>query len=50
MPFRFATGIENSYPVIANNVRVDEMAKCGHYHHWREDLALVHDLGIRWLR
>jgi beta-glucosidase len=50
MAFRFATGIENSYPIIANNVRVDQMAKCGHYEHWRNDLVLVHDMGIKYLR
>jgi beta-glucosidase len=48
--FMFATGIENSYPVIAGGVRVDEMDKCGHYRRWREDLALVKDLGISYLR
>lgn len=46
----FATGIENSYPVIADGVRVDEMEKTGHYRRWREDLALVHELDIRFLR
>ncbi len=46
----FATGIENSYPTIAGGVRVDEMEKCGHYRRWRDDLALVHDLGIQFLR
>lgn len=48
--FMFATGIENSCPTIAGGVRVDEMAKCGHYERWRDDLALVHELGIHYLR
>src|ERR1044071_3477312 len=48
--FMFATGIENSYPTIAGGVRVDEMEKCGHYERWQEDLALVHEMGIRFLR
>ena len=48
--FMFATGIENSCPLIADGVRVDEMQKCGHYEHWREDLALVRDLHIHYLR
>jgi beta-glucosidase len=48
--FMFATGIENSYPVIAGGVRVDEMEKCGHYDHWREDLRLVRSMGLRHLR
>jgi beta-glucosidase/6-phospho-beta-glucosidase/beta-galactosidase len=52
--FLFATGIENSYPVITgpdgNARRVDEMEKCGHYERWREDFALVRELGLRYLR
>jgi len=52
--FMFATGIENSYPTIAGPdgkvLRVDEMAKCGHYERWKEDFALVRSLGIRFLR
>ena len=50
----FATGIENSYPTISlpdgKTLRVDEMEKCGHYKHWREDFQLVKDLGIEFLR
>ena len=53
-PFLFATGIENSYPVITlpdgTRHRVDEMDKTGHYQRWREDLGLVKDLGIEVLR
>ena len=49
--FIFATGIENSYPTInQGRVRVDEMAKCGHYEKWREDFACAAQLGIRFLR
>jgi beta-glucosidase len=52
--FMFATGIENSYPVITGkdgrSTRVDEMAKCGHYDRWREDFALVKELGLDYLR
>ena len=52
--FMFATGIENSYPTISlpdgKTLRVDEMEKCGHYKHWREDFQLVKDLGIEFLR
>ena len=47
--FMFTTGIENSYPTIGQR-RVDEMEKCKHYERWREDFALVEDLGIRFLR
>jgi beta-glucosidase/6-phospho-beta-glucosidase/beta-galactosidase len=48
--FMFATGIENSYPTIAGGVRVDEMDKCGHYERWEEDLALVRDQRLHYLR
>lgn len=49
--FIFATGIENSYPTIqGGRVRIDEMAKCGHYDHWRTDFDLVQQQGIRFLR
>src|SRR3954454_20569779 len=49
--FLFATGIENSCPTIqGGRVRVDEMAKCGHYEHWRTDFALVQELGVSYLR
>ena len=50
-PFLFSTGIENSYPVVYGRDgkgprrRVDEMAKCGHYHGQRdhyERKALFH--------
>ncbi len=50
-PFMFATGIENSYPTIqGGRVRVDEMAKCGHYEHWKKDFDCVQELGIHVLR
>jgi beta-glucosidase/6-phospho-beta-glucosidase/beta-galactosidase len=49
--FIFATGIENSAPTIqGGRLRMDEMAKCGHYDHWRTDFALVEELGISFLR
>ena len=49
--FIFATGIESSIPTIeAGRVRMDEMAKCGHYRHWRRDFDLVEEIGIRFLR
>jgi beta-glucosidase len=46
----FATGIENSYATIAGGVRVDEMDKCGHYQRWPEDLALVREMNLDYLR
>src|SRR3954463_12390634 len=52
--FMFATGIENSYPVITGkdgrDLRRDEMESCGHYKQWREDFRLVRELGIEYLR
>src|SRR5688500_17789670 len=53
--FMFATGIECSYPVVSapggRGQRQDELEKCGHYRHWREDLRLVaEDLGLQYLR
>lgn len=52
--FIFATGIENSYPTVTlpdgRTKRIDEMEKCGHYGRWRDDFALVKDLGITHLR
>jgi beta-glucosidase/6-phospho-beta-glucosidase/beta-galactosidase len=49
--FMFATGIENSIPKIKNGrVRVDQMEVCGHYKHWRTDIALLEEVGIRYLR
>lgn len=53
-PFFFCTGIENSYPVITGpdgaSLRRDQMAECGHYERWREDFALLRELGLRYLR
>ncbi|MCB4824347.1 family 1 glycosylhydrolase [Roseicella aerolata] len=47
----FATGIENSAPTIeGGRVRRDQMAELGHYQRWREDFALVRELGIDVLR
>jgi beta-glucosidase/6-phospho-beta-glucosidase/beta-galactosidase len=49
--FLFATGIENSYPTIhGGRTRVDEMARCRHYDLWRDDFALVQELGLSFLR
>ncbi|WP_207539556.1 family 1 glycosylhydrolase [Sabulicella rubraurantiaca] len=49
--FMLATGIECSYPTIeGGSWRMDQMQACGHYRHWRTDLALVRELGLRYLR
>lgn len=56
--FIFATGIENSYPVIRGRdgrpKRIDQMEKCRHYEMWREDFRLVRevdwDCGLRYER
>jgi beta-glucosidase/6-phospho-beta-glucosidase/beta-galactosidase len=50
----FASGFENSYPVITGkdgrDLRVDELARTQFYENWRSDLALVPDLGLKYLR
>ncbi len=52
--FIFATGIECSYPTIAGpkgySQRVDQLEKTFHYTYWKDDLNLVRDLGLRYLR
>jgi beta-glucosidase/6-phospho-beta-glucosidase/beta-galactosidase len=49
--FMFATGIECSYPTLeGGRWRMDQMAACSHYRHWRTDLQLVRELGLRYLR
>ena len=49
--FMFATGVECSYPTIdGGRIRRDELAECGHYDRWREDLHLVRALGVKVLR
>ena len=49
--FMFATGIENSIPVIGKDKkRIDELEKTGHYIHWKKDIDLVTEMGIHFLR
>lgn len=49
--FLFATGIECSYPTIHNGqMRRDQLEECGHYSHWKKDLELVKELGLKFLR
>ena len=52
--FIFATGIECSYPTIESSdgrrVRIDQLEKTFHYERWRDDFALVRELGIGFLR
>jgi beta-glucosidase/6-phospho-beta-glucosidase/beta-galactosidase len=51
--FMFATGIESSYPTIewhGQTIRQDELAKTRHYDRWRDDFALLNELGIEHLR
>jgi beta-glucosidase len=48
--FMFAVGIECSNPTIGGGVRVDELEATGHYEHWKKDLQLVRDIGLRYLR
>ncbi|MBI3909476.1 MAG: family 1 glycosylhydrolase [Armatimonadetes bacterium] len=47
----FATGIECSYPTIDHGQwRMDELEAIGHYRNWQRDLALVGEIGLRYLR
>ncbi len=48
--FIFATGIENSIPIIANGHRVDQYELCHHYTHWKRDFELVREMGMTHLR
>jgi beta-glucosidase/6-phospho-beta-glucosidase/beta-galactosidase len=50
--FLWASGIENTFvPQTRPGHRaLDEYRLIGHYEHWREDLALGRDLGLRALR
>lgn len=49
--FMFATGIECSYPTIEHGkVRRDQLEEGHHYARWQEDLHLVKDLGLKYLR
>ncbi len=48
--FMFATGVENSAPIVAGGKRLDEFELCGHYQHWRRDFDCVQELGLEFLR
>src|SRR5438045_70798 len=48
--FIVGSGIECSAPVIAGGHRQDELRKTGHWTNVGEDLGLVADFGIRYLR
>jgi len=52
--FAFATGIECSNPSVVGadgkRIRRDLLEECGHYRHFKQDLALVKDLGTPCLR
>jgi beta-glucosidase/6-phospho-beta-glucosidase/beta-galactosidase len=52
--FMFATGIECSYPRVKakNNrmVRRDQLEECEHYERYADDLGLVKEMGLKFLR
>ena len=48
--FMFATGVENSAPVVAGGKRLDEYDLCGHYARWRDDFDAVQEIGLCFLR
>ena len=49
--FLFATGIENSAPTLnGGRTRRDQLVECHFYSRWREDFALVKQIGCQVLR
>ncbi len=48
--FVVGTGIECSAPLVAGDIRQDELVKTGHWDRYAEDLALIASWGIRALR
>ena len=50
--FLWAAGIEDTFvPQVRNGHRpLDEYELIGHYEHWREDLALASELGLKAMR
>jgi beta-glucosidase/6-phospho-beta-glucosidase/beta-galactosidase len=48
--FVAGTGIECSAPIIEGGIRMDELAKTGHYEHVDTDIRMVRELGVRYLR
>jgi len=48
--FVVASGIECSAPIIAGGHRQDELRKTGHWTRYAEDIGLVAEYGIRFLR
>src|SRR5207248_3243855 len=53
-PFMFCTGIENSYPIVADKrgrrTRRDGMELSEHYRRWKTDFRLVKEMGIDHIR
>lgn len=47
--FMFSTGIDSAVPRVEGR-RLDQMELSGHYDRIREDIDLVRDLGVRYLR
>ncbi|WP_376099741.1 family 1 glycosylhydrolase [Roseomonas sp. CCTCC AB2023176] len=47
--FMFATGIENSNPMVDGR-RVDQLAASDHLNRWREDFSLTREIGCEFLR
>jgi beta-glucosidase/6-phospho-beta-glucosidase/beta-galactosidase len=48
--FLFASGIENSYPLLPDGSRYDQLDACDHYTRWRDDFRLAQSLGVDALR
>ena len=48
--FLFATGVENSCPLLPDGTRHDQLDQCGHYDRWRDDFGLAQSLGVDAIR
>src|SRR4051812_38409231 len=48
--FMFAVGLECSNPIVDGGIRVDQLEATGHYIHWKKDLQLVRELGLKYFR
>ncbi len=48
--FALCTGIECSTPTIEGGLRMDELEKTGHYQRFDQDIRMVSELGLRFLR
>lgn len=50
LKFMYCVGIECSNPISTGGQRVDQLELTRHYECWKQDLALVKSLGVKFLR